>query len=411
MPPPPRHLAFAVCAPGLEPLLHHELDELGVRRPRERTGGVTFDATTRQVYAANLSLRTATRIVIRAARFRAASFATLEEEMRAVDWRGWIRPGAQVRVRATSTGSTLYHTGAIEERVARFVGGRPATDADEPRARDTNATSKRRDAPVVGPEQLVIARIVHDEVTISIDSSGDALYKRGWRQATAKAPLRETLAAAMVLSSGWTATAALIDPMCGSGTIPIEAARAARGIPAGQGRSFAFQAWPSFEPGTWASVTGAAHASGLATPGVRGTDAGDGGGDGDGEWDAPVILGRDRNAGAIEASAGNAARAGVSADVGFSAASISDLADIVLPTTEPGWILTNPPYGARIQGGADLRDLYARFGDVARGRFRGWQIGLLVADPVLAAHTRFRFEERWRASNGGIPVQFLTATI
>ncbi len=406
-----------------------------MRHARERTGGVTFDATTRQVYAANLSLRTATRIVIRAARFRASTFATLEDEVRALDWRAWIRPGSRVRVRATSTASALYHTGAIEERVARFVGGRPADEPNEHAAsggrggdRDVTRGGSRRARPnrprtpeADDGEQLLIVRIVHDEVTISVDSSGEALYKRGWRQATAKAPLRETLAAAMLVSAGWDPATPLIDPMCGSGTIPIEAARFALGIPTGQSRAFAFDRWPSFEPGTWASVAGAARA---ASAPARGEGEGPGTGD-DVAGDAaevrvggisPTIIGRDRNAGAIDAAVANAGRAAVQTRVQFTVAPISDLVDLVLPggghgAPRPGWILTNPPYGARVQGGADLRDLYARFGSVARTRFPGWRVGMLVADPALAAHTKFRLEAQWHTANGGIPVQFLTATI
>jgi len=393
---PPRHPLFAVCAPGLEPLLATELDLLGVRRPRLRTGGVSFDATTRQLYAANVSSRVATRIVLRVARFRARSFGELEAEVRAIDWTQWLRPGAPVHVRATSTGSQLYHTGAIVERVERFVRDRsaqpdPSAQPDQP---DPSAQPDQPDAP---DPLLVIVRIVHDGATVSVDTSGEALYKRGWRRETAKAPLRETLAAAMVLASGWDGSAPLVDPMCGSGTIAIEAALIAAGIAPGVGRSFAFAHWPSFEPGTWASVAGSSHAAAAAGSGGSLID--------------PLVTARDRDAGAVAATEHNAERARVRGAIDVGRGAISELAAPAAAGSTPGWILTNPPYGARVRGGHDLRDLYARLGDVARASFPGWSIGLLVADPALAAHTRFRFEERWRSTNGGIPVHFLTASI
>jgi putative N6-adenine-specific DNA methylase len=385
MAPPSRHPLFAVCAPGLESLLVSEIAALGVRGPRARNGGVGFEATTRQLYAANLLLRTATRVVLRVGRFRARSFEELEDGVRALELRRVLAPDGLVHVRATATGSRLYHTGAIAERVERFlregaIGNRPAATA--PVATDPAAP------------QLVIVRVVHDEVTVSIDTSGEPLYKRGWRHEVAKAPLRETLAAAMLIGSGWTPGTPLIDPLCGSGTIPIEGALLAKDVAPGHGRSFAFQDWPSFEPGTWASVAGAAKAA-LAARADEPVGAG------------PAIVARDRDAGAVAATERNADRAGVRADIDVATGVISDL--MPSPGSAPGWILTNPPYGARVQGGHDLRDLYARFGDVVRTSFEGWSVGMLVAEPALAAHTRLRLEERWRATNGGIPVHFLTA--
>lgn len=380
MPAPSRHPLFAVCTPGLEPLLAHELGALGVRHPHLRNGGVSFDGTTRQLYAANVESRIATRIVRRVARFTARTFAELEAELGRTDWQPWLAPDALVEVRASSTASRLYHTGAIVERAERSVAARPdATDAPA----DPGST------------QRVILRVVHDEVTVSIDTSGDALHRRGWRLQTAKAPLRETLAAAMLLAAGWEGVGPLVDPFCGAGTILIEGALLARRVPPGFGRSFAFSTWPSFEPGTWASVAGAAAAPVRTRQEPR--------------PDAGAIVGRDRDAGAIQATEANAERAGVREDLDLARASLSELEPP--PASSPGWILTNPPYGARVQGGNDLRDLYARFGDVLRTRFAGWSVGMLVADAALAGHTRLALEQRWRSSNGGIHVSFVTATV
>lgn len=359
---------LVVCAPGLEPVLDEELASRGIRRRRVVRGGVEITATTRQLYATNVWARTASRVLVRAARFRATSFRDLESHLASVDWSPWLDGGQRLAVRVSSSASKLHHTGAVAERVARTLPG-----TDDPDA----------------PEQLLVVRIHRDTVVASVDSSGEHLHRRGWRLATAKAPLRETLAAAMVLASGWQPDAPLVDPLCGSGTIAIEAALIATGRAPGAARDFAFRRWRSFEPGTWASVRAdvqRAEASvDLST--------------------MPVIVAADRDAGAVEAARANAARAGVAELVDVRRAPIAEtLASLPTP---PGWIVTNPPYGARV-GRGDLRNLYATIGKVATGG-RPWRIGMLVADQVLAGHTGLTLQERFRTSNGGIPVTFTVA--
>jgi putative N6-adenine-specific DNA methylase len=233
--------------------------------------------------------------------------------------------------------------------------------------------------------QLILARLDHDELVISLDSSGELLHQRGYRLATAKAPLRETLAAAMLLGAGWDGSTPLIDPFCGSGTIPIEAALIARRIPPGWLRRFAFELWPGFEPAAWQRVK--ARAAGEILSGAP-----------------ALILGSDRDQGAIAAAATNAERAGVSADIQFVCQALSR----VNPPTPSGWLVTNPPYGVRVGEAARLRDLYARLGQVAR-REAGWSAGLLVSDLRLARHSGLEFSEVWRSRNGGIPVRFVVA--
>jgi putative N6-adenine-specific DNA methylase len=342
-------------------------------------------------------LRTATRVLVRITRFEARSFADLERELQQVPWSTWLDPDIPVRLRVTSTGSQLYHRGAIAERVLRVLGNPDASGRDP--APNSRAVDEDVDEDVEeddideGDEQLVLIRAVHDQFTISIDSSGAPLYQRGWRKQTAKAPLRETMAAALLLATGWDATMPLVDPMCGSGTIAIEAALLARGIPPGHQRDFGFVRWPSFEPGTWASVAGAAQKAldeATARP-------------------VPLLIARDRDAGAIRAARANAERAGVARDLDLDVAAISHLTRP--PDAPPGWLITNPPYGARVKGGADLRDLYARTGDVFRSQFAGWSAALLVADRALANQAGLDWSVRLATSNGGIPVELLTAQI
>lgn len=364
----PLHDTYVVCVPGLEPLVAAELAELGVKRVQRGRGGVSCALTTRQLYAANLWLRTATRVVVRVAEFRATTFSELELAGRhEVPWEDWLPADVPVQFRVTATGSLLYHTDAIAERLATAAG----------RAQ--------------GEGPLIVVRNVHNRMTVSIDASGEPLHRRGWRQAVAKAPLRESLAAAMLAAVGWTGAESgpLLDPFCGSGTIAIEAALRARNRPPGVARSFALFDWPGFEPGTWASVSGQAAQGERRHAGV-------------------AIVGADRDAGAIEAATGNAARAGVTSDIEWRHAAISDLT----PPAEgspPGWLLSNPPYGERVAGAGDLRNLYARLGDVARERLPGWRVGLLVADRALAGHTRLGLSSVLTTSNGGIPVSLLTS--
>ena len=217
MPRAEAHRCLAVTPPGAEELTARELTGLGVNLRRTFRGGVEFRASDRQLYAANLWTRTATRIVVRVARFVAPAFSDLERELAAVPWERWLPPGTTPEVRVSSTSSRLYHTDAVAERVVAAAASGPAGGG------------------------LIVVRIVHDRVMVSVDSSGAPLHQRGWRLDQGPAPLRETLAAAALLASGWDGAAPLVDPLCGSGTIVIEAALLAAGRPPGAGRRFAFQ--------------------------------------------------------------------------------------------------------------------------------------------------------------------------
>ncbi|MGE3526124.1 MAG: class I SAM-dependent RNA methyltransferase, partial [Gemmatimonadales bacterium] len=323
---------FAITPPGVEQITARELRGLGIRITGTEPGGVAFGAHLRQVYAANLHLRTANRILRRFARFHAASFPELERHARRTPWETIVAPGTPVAFRVTTHRSRLYHQRAVIQRLADAVARRvPGAIPAEPVSDD-------------GPpdaSQLFVVRLVEDQCTVSADTSGELLHRRGYRLETGKAPLRETLAAAMLLSAGWTGTEPLCDPFCGSGTIPIEAALLARGMAPGIGRSFAFQRWPGFQPALWADLVQRAQEESRDHP-------------------AAPITGFDRDAGAVEAAQANAARAGVGAGVAFRRQTVSALE----PGGAGGWIITNPPYGGRVGDRQKLRNLYAQFGNV-----------------------------------------------
>lgn len=384
---------FAVTAPGLEPLAEAELHAIGIRGSAE-PGGVAWEGTLEELYEANLRLRTASRVIVRIGAFTARAFYELERHLNRIEWERFVEPGGVVRLRVSSGKSKLYHEGAIGERVLRAIRGRVGdVSAAGPDGADDDAGDGAVEPPA-GAEQLFVVRFHRDRCTVSADASGELLHRRGYRVAVARAPLRETLAAAMLQGAGWPHTASLLDPFCGSGTIPIEAALAARRIAPGLARpdrtprAYAFERWREHEPALWERAVGRAAGEVLeAAP-------------------AP-ILGSDRDEGAIAAALANAERAGVAADVELERKPLS----AIDPPARPGYLVTNPPYGLRVGERAPLRNLYATLGRIARERLAGWTVAMLGADPVLEAQTGLDFEELLRTRNGGIPVRLLVGRV
>lgn len=382
---------FAVAAPGLAPLVAAELAELarlglGAIEPgAAEAGGVSFRADPAGLYAANLHLRTASRVLVRIGGFHASAFHELERHAAGLPWREFVRGGQPVAFRVTSRKSRLYHQEALAQRLLTAAAGAvPGGVAPVP-----SDEEMRLDAPSGGtPPQEFVVRLFRDECTISADASGELLHRRGYRLATAKAPLRETLAAAMLAASGWDGSAPLVDPMCGSGTIPIEAALRARRMAPGRGRRFAFMDWPGYQPSLWERALRQADAAVLPH--------------------APApILGSDRDAGAVAASAANAERAGVADDIEWRRAAISAVA----PPRGPGWLVTNPPYGVRVGERRRLRDLYAQLGHVARRCCPGWSVAFLSSHRELEAQTGLELAERFTTENGGIRVRLVQGSV
>jgi putative N6-adenine-specific DNA methylase len=373
---------FAVTAPGLEALCAAEMRELGLGGKAE-PGGVTFSDDLMGVARANLWLRTASRVLVRVAEFRATAFYELEARAKRIEWTRYVSPGARVAFRVTCKKSKLYHSGAVAQRFEEAV-HRAVSNVE-------TTTTKHDDEDEATPtpeEQLFVVRFVHDTCTVSVDTSGVRLHMRGYRQQVAKAPLRETLAAAVLIGAGWNGSTPLVDPMCGSGTIPIEAALIARRIAPGAARTFAFLGWPDTDPAAWSTLLGDARERELSRTPVE-------------------IAGYDRDAGAITAARANAERAGVADDITFAVQPIS-----ALPVANPpGLIASNPPYGVRVGDADRLRNLYAQLGNIARRRRPGWTLALLASDRALERHVGVRFTGRLGTRNGGIPVRLVVANI
>jgi putative N6-adenine-specific DNA methylase len=377
--------AFAVTAPGLEAICAAEAAALGVR-PKVEEGGVSWRGSMESVACANLWLRTASRVLVRVAEFRASAFFELELAARRLAWDRFLAPGSTVRFRVTCKKSKLYHSDAVAQRLSDAVTRRvPGVKVVTSKSADDAGDEGGGDAD---EEQLFVVRLFHDVCTVSADTSGALLHRRGYRQQLAKAPLRETIAAAMLLGAGWPGDAPLVDPMCGSGTIAIEAAWIARRIAPGRGREFTFQAWPEFDSSMWATLVGEARAGELPRA-------------------AAPIAASDRDVGAIDAARANAARAGVESDVVFSVAPISALE----APRGHGWLVSNPPYGVRVGERDRLRNLYAQLGNVARAKLAGWTVGFLVADRRLESQIGLDLRKSFATRNGGIPVRMMVGAV
>jgi putative N6-adenine-specific DNA methylase len=378
---------FAVSAPGLEEMVASELHHRGITGATPVDGGVNFSGNLAHLYDANLSLRTASRIVVRVDEFHASSFHELERCAKRIRWEEYLGPGSRARFRVTCRKSRLYHSDAVGQRFSEAVAKRVEGVAVSAAA---NESVDEGDGEVndSAPAQLFTVRIAHDNCVVSVDSSGALLHRRGYRQATGKAPLRETLAAAMVIGSGWDGRSPFIDPMCGSGVIAIEAALIARRIAPGISRSFGFQDWPNHDCGLWESLREKARECAISAS-------------------TGVIMASDRDDGVMKSARSNAERAKVSDSVEMQ---VKPISAVELPKG-PGWMVTNPPYGVRVGDHGALRNLYAQLGNIVRGQARGYTIAFLSSDAMLESQLRLDLEEVFRTRNGGIPVRLMKSLI
>jgi putative N6-adenine-specific DNA methylase len=358
---------FLVTSPGFESVLCAEAQAKGFRQPMPVKGGVTIQGDWPEVWRANLELRGPTRILARIAEFRAMHLAQLDKRARRVPWGEIMRKDVPFRVEASCKASRIYHQGAATQRIEKAI-------------RETIG------APVSPEAELCVkARIDDDLCTISIDTSGESLHKRGHKEAVNKAPMRETLASLFLRQCGYDGTEPVLDPMCGSGTFVIEAAEIAAGLQPGRSRHFAFEQLASFNAAAWQRA--------------RDQDSSIKAGNQD---SAIRFYGSDRDAGAIEMSRANATRSGVGDKTEFSQHAISDL---MAPSGPPGLVIVNPPYGARINDRKPLYPLYHALGETLLTRFSGWRVGVVTNDLSLATATNLPFlPPAGPISHGGIRV-------
>ncbi|SDD46126.1 putative N6-adenine-specific DNA methylase [Paracoccus isoporae] len=326
-------------------------------------GGVETRGAWSDVWRANLVLRCATRVLVRIGAFRAMHLAQLDKRARKFPWAEYLRPDQPFRVEASCRKSRIYHAGAAAQRIERAI-------------TDELGATLSKDAAVV-----VKLRIEDDLATLSLDSSGESLHKRGHKEAVAKAPMRETMAAAFLRECGYRGDEPVHDPMCGSGTFVIEAAEMALGLAPGRSRDFAFMQFASFRPEIWDEMK-------PAPPGAACEHS---------------FFGSDRDAGAIRMSIANAERAGVAACCDFTRRPIADAAP---PDGPPGLVIINPPYGARVGNKGPLFGLHAAMGEVLRKRFVGWRVGIVTSEPGLAKATGLPFRDPGPiVAHGGLKIR------
>ncbi|MGB0797907.1 MAG: THUMP domain-containing class I SAM-dependent RNA methyltransferase [Planktomarina sp.] len=355
------HDVFLVAPPGLETLVQAEAIENGFTNAAVVPGGVTFTGSIADMWRANIVLRGPARVLMRIAEFRAMHLAQLDKRARKVDWGQFLRPDVPVHVEAVCRKSKIYHHKGAAQRISRAIN-------------ETLGCEVSADAPI-----KLKVRIEDDLCTVSIDTSGDALHIRGHKTFTGKAPIRESLAALCLRASGFTGTEPVIDPMCGSGTLVLEAASIATHQIPGRSREFAFEHLANVDVDQINSLRQSKSAA-----------------------IEHKFMGFDRDQGAIAGCKSNAEKSGLGDITEFTNQSISDLQR---PNGPPGLIIVNPPYGGRIGNKKQLFSLYGSLGQTLKTRFAGWRVALITSEPGLAKATGLPWVDQMPPfPNGGIRV-------
>lgn len=361
---------FATCARGLEPTLAGELRALGAAGIESGRGGVAFAGDPTTVYQANLWLRTAVRVLRPVLEAEVRSPGELYDAVRTVDWSEFLAPDRTLAVDCNVRDSMLTHSqyasrvvkDAVCDQFRDRTGRRPSVDAERP--------------------SVGLNLHVNDNVAIlSLDSSWDSLHKRGYRPVQTRAPLNESLAAGLLLHAGYDGSEPLADPLCGSGTFPIEAAWIATRRPPGLTRKwFGFFGWPDFDPGLWSAVRDDARRKVLTAP-------------------PAAVVGSDVRDDAVRHARGNAKAAGVGHLVGIIR---QDVWAARPPAGPPGLVVCNPPYGERIGEEHELADLYRVIGEAVEDHWPGWRLALFTSADRLAQAVRLKRRRVTAFFNGSL---------
>jgi putative N6-adenine-specific DNA methylase len=355
---------FAVVSPGLEAVCADEMTALGLPPQEVIAGGVVFSGKLRDIYLANLWLRTASRILVRFAEFKSRDFPDLYHRAHRLPWGRFIKPETSIAFRVTCHTSRLNHTVRIAETLE--------SAANQALGRSTNPVGKN--------PQMVMVRVVDDKVTISIDSSGELLHRRGYRQSVTAAPLRETLAAGILMLLGWKETSSLTDPMCGSGSFLLEGALLAQNHAPGLNRSFAFMNWPGFREGLWTLLSDEAKRAAKEVP--------------------LVISGSDESTKAVTAAKENCQRNGFAEQIAIEQCSLAEQAVL----EGQGLVICNPPYGKRLDLGEDPERYYSELGQQLQRAYPDRQIAMVCPSQALIKATGLPLKQIASLDNGGLMV-------
>lgn len=374
---------FASTSPGLKQILAAEFGKLPLETEHFTIaeGGVVFSGSMKTCYLANLYLGTASRITMEIGQFKAENFRTLEKKLAQIEWELFIKKKSHVHVEAVTRHSRLYHTKAIEERTLQII-----QDYFNQDHLDTGLP----DAAGTPGNYRILIRVRDDQFSISLDTSGELLHKRGITSSVGVAPLRSTLARSVLVRSGFTGKEPLIDPMCGSGNFALEGAMMASKIPPGFYRSFAFEHFPCFSNPQWNHLKKTAQKNFL-------------------KIDQPLIFAFDRADKLIDDLEQTVADHGFSE---FVRVGRQDFFDI-LPgnlTGRTGVVVLNPPYGKRLGEKGETAQLYRRIGEKLTRDFKGWTAGIILPEPELAGELPFHVELH-PLFHGGLEIHVATGKI
>lgn len=359
---------FVSCPTGLEQACSQELTELGITTVQVKRGGVSFQGPIDWCYRVNMESRIASRVLWQVSQTPYRTEADIQQATYSVSWQDWFQPHHRIKVKVSARGCplksldflTLVIKDALCDKFRVKTGKRPTVD---------------RRTPDIRVEAFLDAT----HLTLYLDTSGEPLFKRGFRTSRGEAPLRENLAAGLIRLSGWTPDQVLFDPMCGGGTILLEAAHIGRGVAPGLGRSFAFERLSWFNPTTWEEVKQ------QSRDGQRGRK--------------PCrIFGSDINPSALAASRASIQSLGLASSIQLNQA---DIAEVQAPGSQ-GICIANLPYGVRVGDPSALKELYASLGTVLKREFAGWRAYFLTTEMLLPRYIRLSESRRTPLFNGAL---------
>ncbi|HEY9694149.1 MAG TPA: class I SAM-dependent RNA methyltransferase [Oculatellaceae cyanobacterium] len=365
---------FATVARGLEPIAAQELERLGARDVRPEFTGVHFAGDQALLYRVNLWARTIFRVLVPIREFYCSSPVMLYQEVQKISWEQYLQPHNTLAVDCTGSNQKLNHTHFTALQVKNAI-------VDQQRSQ----SGKRSSIDIENPDLLINVHIHQDRCILSLDSSGTSLHRRGYRPAMGLAPLKETLAAAILDMAEWDASLPFLDPLCGSGTLPIEAGLKALNIAPGLYRQkFGFLSWSDFDEHIWQELLDEAKNS-------QKLDLNE------------TISGSDRDDDVLTQARANAERCGIGHKITFTQ---TDLSQLEAPT-DCGILICNPPYGERLGDARELGDLYKMLGDVFKQRFKGWTAFILTGNKELAKKVGLKASRRIPIYNGSLACTLL----
>ncbi len=365
---------FATVARGLEELAASELEELGASAVEPGFCGVEFEGSRTLLYRVNLWARLPFRILFKVHKFPCKTSKDLYNGIQTIDWQDYLTPEDTLAVNATGKNDELNHTHFTALQVKNAIVDQQQQDFGD-----------RSNVELYSPDLRINVHIRGDLCTVSLDSSGSSLHRRGYRPAVGAAPLKESLAAALIQLSGWQPEQMFYDPLCGSGTLPIEACLKSLNIAPGLFReSFGFETWRDFDLSLLERLIEEAQGSQLDTLPAS-------------------IWGSDNNEDVIEQANINAANSGVENHIYFSQ---MELFDVAAPA-DSGVLFCNPPYGERLGRDRDLGAFYKLLGDVMKQRFKGWTAFVLSGNKELAKFIGLKSSQRIAVYNGTLPCQLM----